>query len=233
MRPSDGVAHWQRTLDQLIWMLMRAGIDTGEIAMSMEESLHRHRDTRALTLPTPEVLEYGRVLTFWRTEPEFLDEQGTPRSLPVAGRAASFNALVRKARPGSNAQHVLRVLRQHDLIAIGRNRSVTLRALGFLPRNAQRAHFVAITLSTLEGIIDTCHGNLTVKNPARHVGHMQRVAMAERFDLKYLEDDDRFLRDQATDFLLKQDEWLKRHEVTSGTARVVQGGMGVFGFRRT
>jgi hypothetical protein len=130
--------------------------------------------------------------------------------------------------------HVFDVLRHHRLISVDQNRRVKLRAIAFLPRNAQRAHFVAFTFRALEGIIDTCHRNLTLKDPAHNVAHMQRVAMAERFDLKYLKDYDRFLRDQATDFLLKQDAWLKRHEVqrnSSQKARVAHVGVGVFGFR--
>jgi hypothetical protein len=59
------------------------------------------------------------------------------------------------------------------------------------------------------------------------------VALAERFDLKYLQDYDTFLRDQATAFLLKQDAWLKRREVksTSKGAAVAHVGVGIFGFR--
>ena len=230
----NGIEHWQKTLDRLIWMLLRAGIDASAITISTQESLQRHRGTRALRLPPPEVLEYGRVLTFWRTEPEFLDSEGVPRPLPLSGKAVSFRALVQKAVPGCTVGHVLDVLRHHQLISLDRKRRVTLRAIAFLPRNAQRAHFVAFTLSALEGIMDTCHRNLTAKDPAKNIAHMQRVASAERFNLKYLKDYDRFLRDQATDFLLKQDAWLKRHEVKSNStlkARVAHVGVGVFGFR--
>jgi hypothetical protein len=230
----NGSEHWQKTLDRIIWMLLRAGIDARAITTRTKDSLQRHHGTRALRLPPPEVLEYGRVLTFWRTEPEFLDGERVPQSLPLKGGRVSFRALVRKAVPGCTVEHVLDVLRHHQLISLDRQRRVTLREIAFLPRNAQRAHFVAFTLSALEGIIDTCHRNLTAKDPANNIAHMQRVASAERFDLRYLEDYDRFLRDQATDFLLKQDAWLKRREAKSTSTargRVAHVGVGIFGFR--
>lgn len=230
----NGIEHWQKILDRLIWMLLRAGTDASSIRSSTQESLKRHRRTRALRLPSPTVLEYGRVLTFWRTEPEFLGEDGAPRPLPIKGRGPSFRSLAQRAVPGCDVADVLDVLRRHRLISIGRHDQVMLRAIAFLPRQAPRAHFVAFTLSALEGIIDTCHRNLTTEDPTDSIAHMQRVAMAERFDLQYLGDYDRFLREQATDFLLKQDAWLKRHEVKPHAirkTRVAHVGVGVFGFR--
>lgn len=230
----DGVAHWNLTLDRLLWILLRAGIDAKAITSSVEESLTRHRRTHPLKLPTPEVREYGRVLTFWRTEPDFLDERGIPRALPLSRGPASFRALVRRALPECQPRHVLKVLRQHKLVSLGRGARVTLQAIEFLPKTAAREYFVASTLTALEGIIDTCHRNLIAKNPTRGIVRLQRVANAERFDLKYLKDYDLFLREQATDFLLKQDAWLKRHEAQSPRNRealVAHVGVGVFGFR--
>ena len=230
----DGVAHWKLTLDRLLWIMLRAGIDAQAITSSVDETLTRHRHTHALQLPSPEVLEYGRVLTFWRTEAEFLDDRGIPRALPLTGRSGSFRALARCALPGCHPRHVFDVLYQHKLISLGRHRRVTLRAIAFLPKTSERAHFVAITLSALEGILDTCHRNLTAKSPTQSIGRLQRTATAQRFDLKYLKDYDRFLREQATDFLLKQDAWLKRHEVEANSNRkasIAHVGVGVFGFR--
>ena len=230
----DGVEHWPQTLDRLIWMLMRAGIDPRQITAKTAQIVKAHRNIRTLRIPPPNVLEYARVLTYWRNEPQFLDEQGAPRSLPITGGASSFSTLLRKALPGSSVNDVLAVLRRHQLISVGTHRCVRLRASAFLPRNAQRAHFLAYTLSAVEGIIDTCHQNLNARKPADNIGRLQRVASAERFDLRFIKDYDLFLRHQATDFLLKQDAWLKRHEVKStgrGNARGAQVGVGVFGVR--
>ena len=230
----NGVEHWQRTLERLLWMLLRAGIDPRQITLKTGQIVKAHRNIRTLRIPPPEVLEYARVLTYWRNEPQFLDEQGVPRSLPLTGGASSFRTLLRKALPGSVVEDVLRVLRRHQLITVGSNGRVTLRASAFLPRNERRAQFLAYTLSAIEGIVDTCHRNLTARESADSIGRLQRVASAERFDVRFIKDYDLFLRDQGNDFLLKQDAWLKRHEVKSrsaGKMRVAQVGVGVFGFR--
>lgn len=233
VRRLNGVETWRQTLDRLIWMLLRAGVDPREITSDTARILKAHHGLRTLRIPPPEVLEYARVLTYWRNEPQFLDEQGTPRSLPLTGGASSFRALLRKALPGVSRDDVLAVLRRHQLVSVDRNQRVTLRASSFVPRNEQRAQFFAYTLSAVEGIIDTCHRNLTARKPADSIGRLQRVASAERFDLRFIRDYDAFLRDQATDFLLRQDAWLKRHEAKSPRAgtRMAQVGVGIFGFR--
>jgi hypothetical protein len=105
-------------------------------------------------------------------------------------------------------------------------------ATAFLPRRKQRAQIIALTLSSLEGIIDTCYSNLTIRDPKKHL--MQRWAVAERFDLTRLPEYDAFLRDSAAAFLVKHDAWLKRREIKNATVargRIGYVGVGLFGFR--
>src|ERR1022692_4551295 len=106
----DGARHWPRTLDQLVWLLLRAGVTTDQLTQALGASLRRHRKTRALAMPSPEVMEYGRVLTYWQHEPAYLDERGRPRSLSPKGRSASFASLVRQSVPNAHAPEVLAVL---------------------------------------------------------------------------------------------------------------------------
>ena len=107
-------------------------------------------------------------------------------------------------------------------------------ASAFLPRRKQRAQFLAYTLSSLEGIFDTCYSNLTTKDPQKHIGQLQRTAVAERFDMTRLAEYDAFLRDSAEAFLVKHDAWLKRREVkqmTSAHGQIGYVGVGIFGFK--
>ena len=89
----DGARHWPKTLDQFVWLLLRAGITPDQLTQAVSASLRKHRKTRGLTMPSPEVLEYGRVLTYWQHEPAYLDEHGRARSLSLTGRSPSFAAL--------------------------------------------------------------------------------------------------------------------------------------------
>src|SRR5208282_1341323 len=79
----DGARHWPRTLDQFVWMLRRAGVTTDQLTKALSTSLRKHGKTRGLAIPSTEVLEYARVLTFWQHEPQYLDERGRPRSLKL------------------------------------------------------------------------------------------------------------------------------------------------------
>ena len=230
----DGVAHWRKTLDRLIWMLLRAGIDPDEIVDRTVRVVKARRRTAALAMPSPEVLEYARVLTFWRNEPQFLDAAGRPLVLAAIGKSPTFKSLVQMALPRADAQHVLTVLRHHRLVSEGRHGRITLLGRALLPRTAQRAQFVAYALAAIEGLVDTCHTNLNARDPAQSVGLLQRIAVAERFDPRYLRQYDSFMRAQAEAFLLKQDEWLQRREVNAPTkrkTRAVHVGVGVYGFR--
>lgn len=231
----DGVAHWPKIVDQLIWMLLRAGIEPGDIAAASARSLERRRGTRALPMPRQEVLEYVRVVTFWRNEPRYLDVAGRPLALLPTGKAPSFKHLVELAVPGAASRSVLELFRRNRLVSIGRQGRITLLGNALLPRSAHRAQFIAYSLGAIEGLVDTCYTNLNAADPARSLGLLQRTAMAERFDLDCLPQYDVFMREQAEAFLLKQDAWLKRHETKNPAkrknARAAYVGIGVYGFR--
>ena len=116
----DGARHWPKTLDQFLWLLLRAGITPDQLTQAVGASLRKHRKTRGLTMPSPEVLEYGRVLTYWQHEPAYLDEHGNARSLSLTGRSPSFASLVRQSVPNAQASDVLAVLSRHGLVSTGR-----------------------------------------------------------------------------------------------------------------
>ncbi len=231
----DGVTHWRKIMDRLIWMLLRAGIEPGDIVAASARTLERRRGTRALPMPTPEVLEYVRVVTFWRNEPRYLDARGRPLVLPPAGKAPSFRHLVELAVPSAAPRDVLELFRRQRLVSIGPRGRIRLLGNALLPRSAQRAKFVAYSLGAIEGLVDTCYTNLNAAEPARSLGLLQRTAMAERFDLEFLPQYDLFMREQAEAFLLKQDAWLRRHEIKEDAgrrrARAAYVGIGVYGFR--
>src|SRR6266702_8010771 len=79
----DGARNWSKTLDHFVWFLMRAGVEPEQITKALAHCVHRHRHTKALVVPRPEVLEYSRVITQWLTDPQYLDEFGASLPLPV------------------------------------------------------------------------------------------------------------------------------------------------------
>jgi hypothetical protein len=84
--------------------------------------------------------------------------------------------------PHEDPDDVLKVLSRHGIVRRVPTRRVQLLADMFLPKGEEQAQFLAYTLSALEGIIDTCHANLTNSDPKK-AGHVQRLVIAERFDM--------------------------------------------------
>jgi hypothetical protein len=104
----------------------------------------------------------------------------------------------------------------------------------FLPNGQEQAQFLAYTLSALEGIIDTCHANLTTRDSKKQLGQIQRLVIAERFDMGRIAEYDAFARKSAHAMLAKHDAWLKRREINGpvhGKGRVGYVGVGIFGFK--
>jgi hypothetical protein len=90
---------------------------------------------------------------------------------------------------------------------------------------------LASVVSALEGIIDTCPANLT--NPKKP-GQVQRLVLAERFDMSRIAEYDAYARKSAHAMLAKHDAWLKRREINGpirGKGRVGYVGVGIFGFK--
>jgi hypothetical protein len=213
---------------------MRAGVKPAQIAKAIGESLHRHRHAQALVVPSAQVLEYPRVITEWLTNPIYLDEHGNTQALPITGTRPSFHSLVRKALPGASASDVLKVLSRYQVVRRIPSRRVQLLVDAFLPRGDEQAQFLGYTLSALEGIIDTCHANLTTRDPKKQLGQLQRIVTAERFDMSRIAEYDAYTRKSAHAMLAKHDAWLKRREINGpirGKHRVGCVGIGIFGFK--
>lgn len=230
----DGVQDWDKTLDHTLWLFLRAGVTPEDITRRTAQILRKRRATRALKIPPPDVLEYTRVLTYWRFEPDCLDAKGSPRPLPLKGRSGSFQSLVKRALPDADASDVLAVLQRHRIVGVSKANKVSLLSGAFIPRTAHQAQFVAYSLAGLNGIVGTLVTNLTARHPDDSLGCVQRMAFSERFDERYLPDYDEFTREETASFLEKQDAWLKRHEAKPGKgkkARLAHVGIGVFGFR--
>ena len=229
----DGARNWPKTLDHFVWFLLRAGVKPEQITKTLADSVNRHRYTPALVVPRPQVLEYSRVITEWMTDPQYLDDYGNTVTLPVAGTRLSFRSLVRKALPHEDPGEVLRVLSRHGIVRRIPSRRVQLLADTFLPNGQEQAQFLAYTLSALEGIIDTCHANLTNRD-SKKPGQVQRLVIAERFDMSRIAEYDAYARKSAHAMLAKHDAWLKRREINGpvrGNGRVGYVGVGIFGFK--
>jgi len=213
-RRPDGLGQWHKALDHHIWFLRRAGIPEAVISKASAASLTRHRRVRALTVPPLAVLLYSRVLTYWRNDRRYLDGEGNPRALPRTGGRISFRSLVREALDEGDAEEVLTVLARHRAVSQDRSGNIHLIESALVPMGAQeRAHALGYVLMAVEAAIDTCYATLRASGPTQYRGRVQRMAISEKFDSRYLGDYDKFTRETLSNFLDLHNVWLKAHEV--------------------
>ncbi len=245
VRRLNGARHWRTTLDQYIWILLRANISPEEVSKRVASSLNKHRRVNGIALPTSDIHLYARATSAWRNDAAYLEpETREPRVLSFGGRAPSFESLIRAALPTDDPRSVLQTLIRHNLVARDRRGRLRLLEPSFVPRHTEeRAAFLAIGLSSIEAFMGTLYQNLRASDPTRRVGGFQRLAVTEQFDLSHLREYDKFVRENGQAFLELHQQWLQKQEVRQSRIakatdrsprrrrlRASAVGIGVFGF---
>jgi hypothetical protein len=230
----DGATHWADMVDHLVRFLRRAGIGPEALQAEFAKCLKQHQNVESLTLPSAVELEYARVLTRWITDPTFVDEHGRARVLPFKGRVGSFTSLVRRALPHAKAAHVFETLCRCGILKRTADGRIEAASTGFfLHQGKNDAHILSYTLQAIAAMMASARSNLTSAAPKQQRGQFLRIAVSERFDLKYLPQYDAFSRESALKELARNDQWFQRHEAKG--SRLKKGevgcvGMGIFVF---
>ena len=98
-------------LGQLVTILGCAGYDLDDCVKTFAAHAERQAKSARASSPGADhgLVDSAHVLTWWYTTPEYLDEFGSPRPLPFAGKC-SFSALLNRALPEFDAEEVLAFL---------------------------------------------------------------------------------------------------------------------------
>ena len=99
---------------------MKAGAAPADITDAVKNSLSRYRRVRPVRVPPRDELLYSEVMSTWRYDRRFLDNEGEPKALPREGDI-SFESLVATAVSGADATHVLMLLARLKAISQDRN----------------------------------------------------------------------------------------------------------------
>jgi len=171
-----------------------------------------------------------RVLSGWMRDPEFLDAQGIPRSLPLDGEGASFTNLVQRYSGDMPVRAVADELLRTGAIARDEQGVFTLVSNHFVPKAGQAEQF-AILGADVADLIGTIDHNMT------------HAAAESRFQLKVSYDninaDDaaafRMLADEQSMNLLRAfDRHLAEHDRDAHPERAGAGrhrvGVGIYYF---
>lgn len=214
----------------------RSGRPTNISRVSMMTGLAR-KDVRRLRneleadeslAPLPQkTTEATRLLSAWYELPEYTNPDRTPRAIPPAGPAPSFEALHRKYGGDIPATTM-----QKDLVRTG---SLSMESDGRL--KPLRRYFMPLPLEAdavvRAGDVLLTMGNTVTLNLTRRPGSEGRFegrASSARIPAQDAAEFRAFVESQGMRFLEEVDQWLNRHAVASdsGDEKTVRLGVGVY-----
>lgn len=172
----------------------------------------------------------ARVIAAWQREPEFIDPDGQPAALPMRGRKASFNELVRRFSGDIPARAIKDELLRVGAIEELADGRVRLLARAYIPKRSEKdkIHILGTDVSFL---ISTIDHNLQNNNAEPF---FQRKVAYDNLPQEILAQFRRMAAQKAQNLLEKLDKWLAQHdrdtnpEIT-GTGRH-RAGVGIYYF---
>ena len=232
--PKPDIGHWERTLARHIWLLRRAGIESGPIEREVARSIRQCVGIRKLPVSATDHRMYARILALWRHECAYLDDRGQPRALRFEGRSPTFRSLVRATAPRADGSKVLSALQRYGLVSRSAHGFVRLTADDFLTWGGEPTVELALSHVALEALTDTCYSNLRARQRSDRSPRIQRTVYTDYLDNRHRRAYEEFLNESAQAFLTMHESWLTRHEVKSADARrktSTRVGVGLFAIR--
>ena len=207
--------------------------------VSVITGLSRREVMRVRKLPRPDISESiekhnraARVIAAWRREPEFLNAEGQPASLPMEGDGATFSDLVKRFSGNVPSRAVLDELMHVGAIELSADDSVTLLTRAYIPKDYD-SHKINILGTDVKHLLSTINHNLhpDLTNPL-----FQRKVSYDNLPDEVLEKFHKQFNKKAQNLLESADKWLAQYDrdVTpsiEGTGRN-QAGFGIFFFQK-
>lgn len=172
----------------------------------------------------------ARVVAAWCRETDFLDADGKPADLAMAGPWVSFGELVRRFSGDVPARAILDELIRTGVAMQLANGKVRLLMNSYIPKNseAEKLHILGSDVAYLIGTIDhniTCHSEKA---------RFQRKVAYDNLPDEVMPEFKKLTAEKAQTLLEKLDRWLSRHDKDTapsveGTGRNIAG-LGIYYF---
>ena len=136
-------------------LALLTGIDTRAISQVMGESKNQKE------VEAQDLLPEASVLGTWTLKPDFLDENGAPKDLPIYGRGVTFQSLVSQAA-GRNvtAQTVVDRLVATGNIEIINENSVRMLSRHYFPLSGAKYEMVDVGMQAAANLLGTVQHNV-------------------------------------------------------------------------
>lgn len=153
------------------------------------------------------------VIFLWRHDPDFVDEQGEPRTLERRGVGCSFDELVHRAAPGRDADRLFEYLVGLCVIDRLPNGSCALMTESVLACSGTNGGQVAseVVLLHLLGFLGSVEFNLRSKT-GNEAGRFERACYS-RIPANLAPVFEKLVEARGQNFVDSVDEWLVRHRL--------------------
>ena len=222
----EGVSYSREFLERLARILVGTGHSPRELSREFREICSRLKEpaTRWDPAQLTYLWDLPHVISFWHSDPQYIDSRGAPIPLSLRGRGASLCALIERVLPGENPNVVLRSLIKFKSIR-RRGKFYVPRARHFTyPTASGRVH----GLTALLGMLRTVERNVASGRKSTPI--LERTALNPRFPVSELPAFHRRLRAAAAEILWSLDGDMRRREAAHRGGPRVRLGVGIFAF---
>ena len=222
----EEVSYSREFLERLARILVGTGHSPRELSREFREICSRLKepDTRWDPAQLTYLWDLPHVISFWHSDPQYIDSRGVPIPLSLRGRGASLCALIERVLPGENPNVVLRSLIKFKSIR-RRGKFYVPRARHFTyPTASGRVH----GLTALLGMLRTVERNVAGGRKSTPI--LERTALNPRFPVSELPAFHRRLRAAAAEILWSLDGDMRRREAAHRGGPRVRLGVGIFAF---
>lgn len=172
----------------------------------------------------------ARVLTAWQREAEFLESDGQPKALPMAGDKGSFSELVRRFSGDVPARAIKDELLRVGAIEELPDGKLRLLARAYIPKKSEKDK-IHILGTDVAFLISTIDHNLQTQVPEPF---FQRKVAYDNLPREILPQFRRLAAQKGQKLLEKLDKWLAQHDrdinpEIQGTGRN-RAGLGIYYF---
>jgi len=208
--------------------------------VSVITGLSRREVMRVRRLPRPDVTasterhnRAARVIAGWRRESDFLDAEGKPALLPMGGRGATFNELVKRFSGNVPPRAILDELIHVGAVERPVDGKIRLLTRAYIPRGVD-AHKLNILGTDVQYLISTIDHNL---KPEPAEPRFQRKVAYDNLPDEVLPRFRKRFAKRAQVLLESADQWLARHDrdvtpTVNGMGRN-RAGFGIFFFEES
>lgn len=150
----------------------------------------------------------GELLTRWHQDPQFLDEDGNPRTIPLHAKQRSFRRLAKEAVPSLDESYLLSELQRLGVVSVERAGYVSVHMRSF-PAYEDKRLAIQHTLTSLDSFIRTLRHNLS-SAPSNSDQLFHRIAQCYDFDSREIPALKIRVKRYGQTFLESFDDWLRR-----------------------